>query len=203
MRIVLASNNRDKLREICEILNGTGVEIISEREAGLSLDPEENGTTYEENARIKAIAAVKASGLPAVADDSGLEVAAMGGAPGIFSSRFCGVEQNYNEACLKIIDSVNRSETGDRSAAFVCGVVCVFPNGDEITSRGVLQGKIALNMSGTGGFGYDPIFIPDGADRTLASFTDDEKNAISHRGRAFRKFSVKLKKYMEKDIIKE
>ena len=193
MKIVLASNNKDKLREIREILAGTGIEIISQREAGCSFEAEENGTTFRENARIKAKAAMEATGLPAVADDSGLEVNAMGGAPGVYSARFME-ELSYPEKCQIIMDRV--SGNPDRGARFVCSTVCVFPNGDEICADGVIEGNIADRARGTGGFGYDPIFVPVGYDRTTAEMSEEEKNSISHRGRAFREFADKLGRYV-------
>ena len=200
MKMVLASNNRDKLREVRQILSGTGIEIISQSEAGCSFEAEENGTTFRENARIKARAAMEATGLPAVADDSGLEVNAMGGAPGVYSARFM-VELSYPEKCQIIMDRVSKSP--DRGARFVCSAVCVLPNGDEICADGVNDGARSESARGTGGFGYDPIFIPNGFDRTMAELSEDEKNSISHRGRAFRKFAEELGRYMIGHGIKE
>ena len=194
MKLILASNNKDKLREIREIMAGTGIEILSQREAGCDFEAEENGTTFEENARIKALAAMKATGLPCVADDSGLEVNAMGNGPGIYSSRFCG-DRTYPEACREIIDIVNKSD--DRGARFRCAVVCVFPDGKEITAQGVIEGTVGADLEGEHGFGYDPLFVPEGHAHSMACLTDEEKNAISHRGRAFRDFAEKWRYLME------
>ena len=194
MKMILASNNKDKLREIREILIGTDIEIISQREAGCNFEAEENGSTFRENARIKAMAAMMATGLAAVSDDSGLEVNAMDGGPGIFSARFGGEELSYDKKCQMIIDAVGNSS--DRGARFFCSVVCVFPNGDEICADGAVDGKIGTFAEGNGGFGYDPIFIPAGFNHSIACLTDDEKNAISHRGKAFREFAEKLGEYL-------
>ena len=195
MKLILASNNKDKLREIREILDGTDIEIIPQREAGCDFEAEENGETFFENARIKALAAMNATGLPAVSDDSGLEVAALFGRPGVYSARYGGEDASYGEKCAMLLSELEGNT--DRSARFVSAVVCVFPSGDEITAEGVMQGFIARAPAGSGGFGYDPIFIPEGCDRTTAELTEDEKNAISHRGKAFREFADKLKAYID------
>ena len=189
MKLVLASNNKGKLREIREIMAGSGIEILSQREAGCEFEAEETGTSFDENARIKALAAMRATGLPAAADDSGLEVNAMNGAPGVYSSRFCG-ERSYAEACADIIARVEGCP--DRGARYCCAVVCCFPDGREIHCFATTEGEIAREQRGNGGFGYDPMFLlPDG--RTMAELTEEEKNAISHRGRAFRELMKKLK----------
>lgn len=200
MKIILASNNKDKLREIREILGPMGFEVISQSEAGCSIEAEETGETFVENARIKARAAVEATGLPCVADDSGLEVNAMGGGPGVYSSRYRG-ELTYEETCRKIVDIVNCD--GDRGARFRCAVVCAFPDGGEIVCQGTVEGSIGMEPEGENGFGYDPIFVPEGFSHSMACLTDREKNAISHRGRAFRKFAKELAEYMEKEETKE
>ena len=193
MKLILASNNKDKLREIREILEGTGVEVIPQREAGCDFEAEETGTTFEENARIKALAVLRATGLPAVADDSGLEVNAMGGAPGVYSSRFAG-DRPYPEVCREINERVG--DNPDRGARYVCAVVGVFPDGGEICVRGTTEGEIGRELRGTGGFGYDPMFVvPGTGGKTMAELTEEEKNAISHRGRAFRNFVEELKKH--------
>ena len=191
MKLVIASNNNGKLREIREIMAGSGIEVLSQREAGCDFSAEETGTSFDENARIKALAAMRATGLPAAADDSGLEVNAMDGSPGIYSSRFCG-DRPYAEACQEIIGIVDGKENGDRGARYCCAVVCCFPDGREISCFATTEGEIAHTLRGSGGFGYDPMFLlPDG--RTMAELTEDEKNAISHRGRAFRELLRRLK----------
>ena len=189
MKLVIASNNKGKLREIREIMAGSGIEVLSQREAGCDFEAEETGTSFTENARIKALAAMRATGLPAAADDSGLEVNAMDGGPGIYSSRFCG-ERSYAEACREIIGIVDGH--ADRGARYCCAVVCCFPDGREISCFATTEGEIARELRGSGGFGYDPMFLlPDG--RTMAELTEDEKNAISHRGRAFGELLRRLK----------
>ncbi len=196
MEIVLASNNKDKLREIREILAPQGITVVSQSEAGCHFEAEETGETFEENARIKARAAVAATGRPCVADDSGLEVNAMDNGPGVYSSRFCG-NRSYRETCREIVSIVDGSD--DRGARFRCAVVCAFPCGDELTAEGVIEGTIGHVFEGEHGFGYDPIFVPEGHTHSMACLTDAEKNAISHRGRAFRAFAQELQKYMEKE----
>ena len=188
MKLVIASNNPGKLREIREIMEGSGIEILSQREAGCDFEAEETGTSFDENARIKALAAMRATGLPAAADDSGLEVNAMHGAPGVYSSRYCG-SRTYEETCREIISLVNGCE--DRGARYCCSVVCCFPDGREIHCFATTEGQVSEELRGSGGFGYDPMFLlPDG--RTMAELSEDEKNAISHRGRAFRELLKKL-----------
>lgn len=189
MKLVIASNNAGKLREIREIMAGSGIEVLSQREAGCDFEAEETGTTFTENARIKALAAMRATGLPAAADDSGLEVNAMDGGPGVYSSRYCGA-RTYAETCREIISIVDGHS--DRGARYCCAVVCCFPDGREIRCFATTEGEIAHDLRGTGGFGYDPMFrLSDG--RTMAELTQEEKNAISHRGRAFRQLLEKLR----------
>ena len=189
MKLILASNNEDKLREIREILADTGIEIVSQREAGCDFEAEETGTTYEENARIKALAA-----LPAAADDSGIEIEAYGWEPGIYSHRFLH-GRTYPEACRDIVAELRGRS--DRAARYCCAVVCVFPDGREIKAFGTTEGEIAETLSdGTTGFGFDPIFFSTELGRPMAELTEEEKNSISHRGRAFRKIAEELKNYV-------
>lgn len=189
MKLVLASNNPHKLREVREILAGSGIELLSQREAGCDMEVEETGASFAENARLKALAAMRATGLPAVSDDSGLEIRAMGGAPGVHSSRFAG-DRSYDAVCRDILERVEGHP--DRRARYCCAVVCCFPDGREIRCFATTEGTIARELRGSGGFGYDPIFLlPQG--RTMAELTEEEKNAISHRGRAFRELVRKLK----------
>ncbi len=189
MKIVLASNNQDKLREVREILSGTDFEIISQKEAGIHTEPEETGTTFEENARIKAKAAMLASGLPAVSDDSGICINALGSCPGVYSSRFLS-DFSYPEKCERIMKLLEGAT--DRGAHYAAAAVIVFPDGRELSAIGVCEGEIAFEAKGSGGFGYDPIFYLPEYGRTMAEMTEDEKNAISHRGRAFRELAKKL-----------
>ncbi len=195
MRLILASNNAHKLREFKEILSPLGIEIISQSEAGCHFEVDETGTTFEENAYLKAVAVTEATGLPAVADDSGLAVDALGGAPGIYSARYTG---NHNDSDVDRYQLLlkNMENVEQRSARFVSCISCTFPNGDRIDTRGECEGTIQDGPTGEGGFGYDPIFRPLGYDRSMGELTPDEKNAISHRGNALAKFYDKLKEYL-------
>ena len=198
MKFVLASNNAGKLREMRALMAQAGIdaEIISRREAGLTFEPEENGSTSEENARIKALADCAASGLPAIADDSGLCVDALGGAPGVHSARYTGNHSDPDSARNALL-LANLGDEPHRTARFVSAVCCAFPDGNEITVRGECEGTIAFGETGTGGFGYDPLFLPEGCGgRSMAEISADEKNAISHRGRAFRALIEKLRERM-------
>ena len=189
MKLLLATNNPGKLREMREILEGTGIELLSPREVGWEQDVEETGSSYTENARLKALAAVSATGLPAAADDSGLEILALDGAPGLRSARFAG-----ERSCAEVFADIQARLAGkpDRRARYCCAVVCRFPDGREIRVFATTEGRISETLRGTGGFGYDPMFLlPDG--RTMAQLSEEEKNAISHRGRAFRELVKKLK----------
>lgn len=194
MKLVLASNNMNKLREFREILEPAGICLLSQREAGCALDPEETGQTFEENAFIKAEAVCRATGLPAVADDSGLETDALGGAPGVYSARYTG-RHDDTDADRRRLLLQNLGENPNRAARFVCAVCCVFPGGDTLRASGVCEGAIARTEKGSGGFGYDALFIPAGETRTMAELSADEKNAISHRGRALRSFAEKMRDY--------
>lgn len=186
-KVVLASNNAGKLREFREILDGM-FEIVSLRDLGLEADPEETGNSFEENARLKAEYSCKLSGLPALADDSGLEVDALGGAPGIYSARYApGTDADRVEKLLQDMEKEN-----DRTARFVSVVALVYPDGRQVTARGTCEGSITRRPQGAGGFGYDPIFLPDGYDRTFGLLSAEEKNNISHRGRAVRALRDKL-----------
>jgi XTP/dITP diphosphohydrolase len=181
VRLVLASANPDKAREIEAIL--TGHELLP-RPAHVP-DVEETGTTLEENARLKAVALVDATGEPAVADDTGLEVAALDGAPGVYSARFAGESATYADNVAKLVRSLEG--VADRSARFRTVALARFPDGRELVAEGVVDGVIADAPRGTAGFGYDPLFVPaEGDGRTFAEMTSDEKHAVSHRGRAFR-----------------
>lgn len=189
--VVLATRNSDKVREITAILNDAPLVVADPTGLPAWDEPVEDGHTLEENAYIKARAAHVATGLPAIADDTGLEVDALGGAPGVLSSRFAGDGATYEANCKKLLHELRDVPT--RSARFRT-VVATAGFGDAGIARvdfdvdGVLEGTIATESRGDGGFGYDPVFVPRGLDRTLAELTADEKNAISHRGRAFRVF---------------
>jgi XTP/dITP diphosphohydrolase len=192
MRYVLASNNRAKLAELSAILSETGAELISQSEAGLLMEVEETGGSFEANAYLKAKAACEALGEPAIADDSGLMVDALDGAPGVYSARYGGLAADAQrvELLLRNMEGVT-----DRRARFVCCIACVFPNGDVLVSRGECEGLVALTPRGNDGFGYDPVFELPELGKTMAELTQKEKNAVSHRGAALRIFQEELRKY--------
>ena len=195
MKFVLASHNQGKLAEMQRILGQLGVEVVLQSELGLALEPEETGTTFTENARIKAEAVMQASGLPAIADDSGLCVDALNGAPGVYSARYGGPELDDAGRYRLLLENL-RGQT-PRTAKFVSVITCCFPNGDVITARGECPGTIAFAPMGEGGFGYDPVFFIPGLKKTFAQLSAQEKNAISHRGRALALFQQKLKDYFK------
>ncbi|MBQ4283469.1 MAG: RdgB/HAM1 family non-canonical purine NTP pyrophosphatase [Lachnospira sp.] len=196
MRIILASNNKGKIKEVRQILDNPDLEIVTMEEAGVNIDIDENGTTFEENALIKARVVMEHTGCLTIADDSGLEVDAMNKEPGVYSARFMGYDTSYDIKNQAIIDRLEGLKGDDRSARFVCVIAAVFPDGTELTTRGTMEGIIAYHMDGENGFGYDPIlYLPDMA-KTSASLTAEEKNAISHRGKALRLMKDKLEKYM-------
>ncbi len=194
MKLVLASKNEKKLAELRDILSHLGVEVCSEADAGVDVEVEETGTTFEENSLLKARAVMEASGLPAIADDSGLCVDALNGAPGVYSARYGG-EGLRDEARYRLLLENLRGQT-TRTAKFVSAVTCCFPNGDVLSARGECPGTIAYAPMGTGGFGYDPVFFVPGLKKTFAQLTPEEKNEISHRGKALRAFQAKLEEYL-------
>ena len=196
MKFVLASHNRGKLKEMQEILSRLGVEVVLESDLGLALDVEETGTTFAENAALKAKAVMEASGLPAIGDDSGLCVDWLQGAPGIYSARYGNLDSDPAR-CALLLQNMRGSMT--RAAHFHTSVVCLFPDGTELTAEGECPGTIAYAPMGDGGFGYDPVFFVPGLRKTFAQLTAEEKNAISHRGNALRAFAVELKEYLEKN----
>ena len=181
-RYVIATNNAHKLREIRAILENDSRAFLSMEEAHIHTDPEETGATFEENALIKARAACAASGLPAMADDSGICVDALGGAPGIHSARYCpGTDRERTEFLLKNMEAV---PDGQRQGRFVSVIACVYPDGTEFTVRGECEGVILREIRGEGGFGYDPIFFAPGDGCTCAEMPQARKHEISHRARA-------------------
>ena len=164
-----------------------------EADVGIDVEVEETGTTFEENAALKAAAVMQASGLPAIADDSGLCVTALGGGPGVYSARYGG--EGLDDVGYRLVLS-GLSGQLDRSAKFVSCICCAFPNGDTVTARGECPGLITYSPRGEDGFGYDPIFLVPEKKKTFAQMTAEEKNAISHRGVALQKFKVELEKYL-------
>lgn len=192
-KIIFATSNQGKLKEIREILSDMDCEIISLKEAGIDIDIVEDGSTFEENALIKANTIMKLTNTIVLADDSGLEVDYLDKKPGIYSARFLGEDTPQIEKNKYILDKLRNVEEDKRTARFVCCVACAIPNRESITVRGIMEGKIAHNMAGENGFGYDPIFYVKEYDKTVAELNSDEKNDISHRGRALRLMKEKLK----------
>ena len=194
MKMVLASKNPHKLEEMTAILSQLGVEVILESEAGVNVDVEETGETFEENSLLKARAVMEASGLPAIADDSGLCVTALGGGPGVYSARYGGEGLDDKGRYELVLQGL--SGQIDRSAKFVSVITACFPGGDVLTARGECPGLITYGPRGSGTFGYDPIFLVPEKRKTFAEMEPEEKNAISHRGLALQKFKVELEKYL-------
>lgn len=181
---VIATNNAHKLHEIRDILENDRRKFLSMKEAGIATDPEENGLTFEENALIKARAACKASGMPALADDSGLEVDALNGEPGIRSARYC--EGSDADRVVYLLKKMENVPAESRSAQFVSAIACVYPDGTEFALRGICRGVILTENRGSGGFGYDPVFFVPGEGETFASMPQERKNAISHRANSLK-----------------
>ena len=186
MKVVLASHNQKKMVEMKAILSQMGVEVLSQAEVGVDLEPEETGTTFEENARIKAQAVMQATGLPAIADDSGLMVDALGGDPGVYSARYGGPGLDDTGRWQLLLK--NMAGESNRACKFVSVICCAFPDGGEVMARGECPGILAQGPSGDGGFGYDPIFYLPQLGKTMAQLTPAEKNQISHRARALAGF---------------
>lgn len=196
MKFVLATHNPNKIREMGAILSRFGVEVVSPRELGITVDVEETGTTFGENAMLKAKAICQLAKLPAIADDSGLCVDALNGAPGVYSARYGGEGLDDRGRYMLLLSSLRGAPT--RAAHFACAVACAFPNGDTLTAEGRCDGSIAYAPLGEGGFGYDPVFLLPGTGKTFGQLTQEEKSAVSHRGRALREFSEKLETYLKK-----
>ena len=191
MRFVLATANPGKIREMQEVLSQPGIEVISRNELGIDITIEETGSTFYENALLKAKAICEASGMPAIADDSGLIVDALGGAPGLYSSAYGGDFLTDEERCAFLLKNMENVE--QRGAKFVCTIVCLYPDGNMLSAYGECLGELALSPRGTNGFGYDPIFIAYGTDKTMAELPPDDKNELSHRGKALRGFAEQLR----------
>jgi len=190
---VIATNNGHKLQEIRDILENDRRRFLSMKEAGIATDPEENGLTFEENALIKARAACQAAGMPALADDSGLEVDALDGAPGIRSARYCeGSDQDRVNFLLNNLKGIPQEKRG---AQFVSCIACVYPDGTEFVVRGICRGEILTANHGEGGFGYDPVFMC--GEKSFAQMSAEEKDAVSHRGNSLRAFSKTLAAYLQ------
>ena len=183
-RIIFATSNQGKMKEVRMILSDLDVEVLSMREVGIQIDIEENGKTFEETALIKAKAIHEITGALVLSDDSGLEVDYMDKAPGIYSARFLGEETSYDIKNQYIIDQLKDAKEEERTARFVCAIACVLPNGETATRRGTIEGVIAHTIEGENGFGYDPIFYVPEYHCTSAQLSPEQKNKISHRGKA-------------------
>ena len=188
-RLVLASHNPGKLREIAALLEPFGLAVVSAGELGLP-EPEETGQTFAENARLKALASAIGAQLPALADDSGLAVAALDGAPGIYSARWAGAEKDFGMAMQRVERELG--DATDRRARFVCALSLAWPDGHSEDFEGTVEGTLVFPPRGDRGFGYDPIFLPEGHDITFAEMEPEKKHAISHRARAFAKLEACL-----------
>ena len=198
MKFVLASQNKHKLTEMQSILSAQGVEVVLESDLGLHVDVEETGETFAENAMIKAQAVMKASGLPASADDSGVCVDALNGAPGVYSARYGGPDLDDAGRYRLLLENMRGART--RAAHFTSCIACAFPNGDTLEAEGVCPGTIAFAPQGDGGFGYDPVFFLPELRKTYAQLTPEEKAAVSHRGKALAVFERKLREYLKGNI---
>lgn len=192
-RIIFATTNKNKVREVNMIMDGFDVELCTMEEAGVKVDIVEDGTTFEENAVIKAKTVMEATGEIAIADDSGLEVDYLDGAPGIYSARFLGEDTSYDVKNNYIIDKLKDAKGKERSARFVCAIAVAFPDGEVITCRGTIEGLIGYEQRGTNGFGYDPIVYVPEYEMTTGEMAPELKNSISHRGKALEQMKEILK----------
>ena len=194
MKVVLASKNKHKLQEISKITEKFGIELILQSELGIDLDVEETGATFEENSFLKAEAVMKATGLPALADDSGIAVDALNGEPGIYSARY-GFDESLDDwgRLLLLLKNTEHIPDGQRQAQFVCVITMVTPEGQVIQARGEIHGELTREARGENGFGYDPIFFYPPLGKTTAELSPEEKNEVSHRGNALKLFYEKMK----------
>ncbi len=194
-RIIFATGNAGKMREIREIMADTGAEILSMKEAGLSADIEENGSTFEENAIIKAKAIAALTDDIVLADDSGLEVDYLNKEPGVYSARYLGEDTSYEIKNQAILDRLAGVPKEKRTARFVCAIAAAMPDGEVLVTRETIEGYIGEKPAGNGGFGYDPIFYVDEYGCSTAELTEEQKNEVSHRGKALRAMKEKLNQY--------
>ena len=193
MKFVLGTKNAGKIKEIKQIMDKLHLEVCLESDVGVDIEVEETGTTFEENSLLKAKAVMKATGMPAIADDSGLCIDALNGEPGVYSARYGGLDDLGR--CNLILSNMPADKP--RTARFVCVITCCFTNGDIIQAKGICEGEIAKQLTGASGFAYDPIFVVPELGKTFAEITGETKNAISHRGRALVEFQAKLKDYLD------
>lgn len=199
-KIIFATGNEGKLKEIKAILSMEGVEILSMKEAGIHTDIEENGTTFEENAIIKAKAIGELTGEVVLADDSGLEIDYLNKEPGIYSARYAGEDTPYSIKNQMLLDRLESVEMEQRTARFVCVIAAALPDGKVITTRGTIEGFIGHAPAGENGFGYDPIFYVPKYRCSTAQLTMEQKNELSHRGKALRAMKEELKEYLETEV---
>lgn len=201
-RIVFATGNENKMKEIRMIMEELGMEIVSMKEAGVQMEIVEDGMTFEDNAEIKAraVSRILTSDI-ILADDSGLEIDYLGKAPGIYSARFAGEDTSYDIKNRILLDRLEGIPDEQRTARFVCAVAAVFPDGAVKTVRGTIEGRIASESEGENGFGYDPIFLVPECGCTTAQMTAEQKNEISHRGKALREMREVLKKYFREEAL--
>lgn len=198
-KIIFATGNADKVKEIRMIMEDTGMEVISMKEAGIRIDIEENGQSYEENALIKARAVAEYADATVMADDSGLEIDYLNKEPGIHSARYLGEDTSYRIKNQNLIDRLAGVPDEERTARFVCAIAAVLPDGRELTTRATIEGRIGYEEKGCHGFGYDPIFYVPEFGKTTAELTEEEKNQVSHRGKALRLMKEELKRYEDTD----
>ncbi len=196
---VIASNNPKKVKELNRILNPMGITAKTAKEINVTLDDvEETGTSFVENARLKARAAFKRTGLPCIADDSGLMVDALNGAPGVYSARYSGNDATDKSNNEKLLNEMANIQPTQRTAKFICVICCILENGKEIIAHGECIGRIAMQPSGEGGFGYDPLFLTQDG-RSYAQLSSEEKDKISHRGNAIRILKQQLSQYISEE----
>ena len=191
-RIVFATGNENKMKEIREVLSDTDYEILSMKEAGVSVEVEETGTTFEENAMLKAEGIAKLCDAIVLADDSGLEIDYLNKEPGIYSARYLGHDTSYDYKNKVILEKLEGVPNEQRSARFVCAIAAVFPDGKKVVKRATIEGQIGTEIAGENGFGYDPIFYVPEYGCTTAELSAEQKNAISHRGKALRMIKEEL-----------
>ena len=191
--IIFATGNEGKMREIRSILSDTGYAVMSMKEAGIQADITEDGKTFEENALIKARAVARHTKAVVLADDSGLEVDYLNKEPGIYSARYLGENTSYRVKNQNLIDRLAGVEDEKRTARFVCAIAAVFPDGEYLITRGEVEGRIGYEERGEGGFGYDPVFYLPEYGKSTAELTEEEKNAVSHRGKALRAVKEELR----------
>ncbi len=199
-RLIVATKNKGKIIEIKQVLSGLQLDVISMNEAGIDIDVVEDGSTFEENSLKKALEISKVSNSMVLADDSGLEVDFLDGAPGIYSARFAGPEASDADKNKKLLEMLKDVPFEKRTARFVCAIAVVFPDGRDFVVRGTCEGFIDFECKGSNGFGYDPLFFIQQFDKTMAEIDSDLKNKISHRAKALALMQDKLQKYLKQSL---